>query len=101
MMLRLSESITPLIIQRLIIAQVTSGGGRKTEVLNTLKLRLEVAVCRSLIDAVIIAGVTFFSSMVMFGPGNIIISIKVSIFSAIMLGGLTLFTTLKTLMGKR
>lgn len=101
MMLRLSESIVPLIIQRLIIAQVSSGGGKKTEVLHTLRLKLEISAARAAVDAVIIGGVTFFSSMIMFGSSDIIMNIKLSLFSAIMLGGLTLFTTLKSQMSKK
>lgn len=100
-MLKLSESIIPLILQRLIIAQVGSSGAKKGEVLSSLRLRLEIAAARAAVDAIIIGGVTFFSSMIMLGSSDIIMNIKLSLFSAIMLGGLTLFTTLKSQMSKK
>ena len=100
-MLKLSESLVPLIIQRLIIAQIVSSRSGRNEVIHSLRLKLEIAVARAAVDAVIIGGVTFFSSMIMFGSGDILTNIKLSLFSATMLGGLTLFTTLKSQMSKK
>ena len=100
-MLRLSESLVPLIIQRLIIAQIVGGKSSRNDVIHSLRLKLEISAARAAVDAVIIGGVTFFSSMIMFGPDDIITNIKLSLFSATMLGGLTLFTTLKSQMSKK
>ncbi len=101
MMLRLSESITPLIIQRLIIAQVSSSGGRNTEVLHTLRLRLEVSVARSFIDAIIVSGISFFSSMIVLGYADILMNIKISFFSCVVMGGMSFFNELKSQMKQK
>ncbi len=96
MMLRLSESVTPLIIQRLIIAQVISGGGRKTEALHTLRLRLEVAAARAAVDAFIVGGISFFASLGALGFENLMLNIKLSTFSACTMCGLAFFNELKS-----
>lgn len=100
-MLCLSESLIPLIIQRLIIAQVSSSGGRMSEAFRTLKLRFEVATSRAIVDSFIVGGITFFSSMIAIGYGDIMVNIKISLSSSIMLGGLTFFNSLRTLVSNK
>ncbi len=101
MMLRLSESVTPLIIQRLIIAQVISGGGRKTEALHTLRLRLEVAAARAAVDSFIVGGISFFASFAALGYQTPMINIKLSFFSATTMAGLAFFNELKSQMKQK
>ncbi len=101
-MLRLSESLTPLIIQRLIIARVSSsGGGRKIEVLHTLRVRFEVAAARAVVDSFIVGGISFFASLVSLGHVDLFINLKVSLFSAVTMAGLTFFTELKKQMKQK
>ena len=101
MMLRLSESITPLIIQRLIIVQVSSGKASKTEILHNLRLRLEIAAARAIIDALIVAGISFFASLAALGYGDLALNVRLSFFSAVTIAGLTFFNELKIQMSRK
>ncbi len=93
--------MTPLIIQRLIIARVSSGGGRKVEVLHTLRLRLEVAAARAAVDAFIVGGISFFASFGALGFDNPILNIKLCLFSACTMCGLAFFNELKVQMRRK
>ncbi len=100
-MLRLSELIVPLIIHRLIITRVSSGKASRTEVFHTLRLRFEVAASKAVVDSLIVFGISFFSSFIALGYDNPMVNIKLSLFSAFTMSGLTFFSELKAQMRKK
>jgi len=98
MMLRLSESLVPLIIQRLIIAQIVSSKSGRSEVIHSLRLKLEIAAARAAVDSFIVGGISFFASLVALGYQTPLINIKLSLFSAFTMAGLAFFNELKVQM---
>lgn len=99
-MLKLSESFSSTLIQYLIISKVSRSNGKARSLFN-FWTGVRIAVTVSLVDAIIIGGISFFSSMIVLGYENILLNIKISLFSAMMLGGLTLFNTLKSRISKK
>lgn len=97
-MLRLSDSLTVFVVQHLIIARVSSNPVRKTDALRTMRLRLEVASVKALADAFIVGGISFFASLAALGYGDLIVNIRISLFSSITMAGLAFFNELRSKM---
>ncbi len=95
MMLRLSESLVPLIIQRLVIVQIMGGKPSRNDMIHSLRLRLEVASARAVVDSFIVGGISFFASLIALGHADILINFKISCFSSFTMAGLTFFNELK------
>lgn len=103
-MLNLSNSLTPILIQRLIIAQVQMGNeatGKRTEILKSLRTRLEIAFARAAVDGLIVSGISFFASLIALGYGDLALNIRISFFASVTMGGLSFFSEMKRYMSHK
>lgn len=99
-MLSLSRSVSSVLIQSLVISKVSCVPGRKTEAIRDLRLKFEVAAARGMVDAIIVGGIAFFSSLGVLGYDNILLNIKISCVSSFSIAGLTFFNEMRLLMKK-
>ncbi len=60
-----------------------------------LLLRFKRAAMYSFVDAILVGGVTFFSSMAVSGYDNLLMSIKIALISSVVTAGLTFFTEMR------
>ncbi len=93
----MSVSFASTIIKYLIISKV-SRSNEKTRALHDLGTTVRVAVAVAFVDSIIIFGITLFSSLIALGYSNLLINIKLSLFSAVTIAGLTFFNELKSKM---
>jgi len=91
-MLQLTDSTIEVVLKHLIIMKVTENN--KEHKLIHIN-RLKYILLRSSIDAFIVGGISFFSSMIVLGYDNILLNIKVAAISSTVTSGLTFFTELK------
>jgi hypothetical protein len=57
--------------------------------------RVNKAVLISFIDAVLIGGITFFSSMAAIGYDNLLVNVKIAFISSVVTAGLSFFTEIR------
>jgi Na+-driven multidrug efflux pump len=77
-----------------VIARV-SQTTEKTKTIHDLSTKIRLAVAIALVDSFIVGGISFFSSMLALGYGDIILNIQIALFSSLTMGGLTFFGELK------
>lgn len=91
-MLQLTDNTIETMLKHLVIMRV-DGNKKEHKIINIDKLKY--ILLRSFIDAIIVGGISFFSSMIALGYSDILLNIKISVVSSIVTSGLTLFTELK------
>jgi hypothetical protein len=93
-MLQLTDSTIEIMLKYLIIIRVDSSK-KEHKIIHIDKLKY--ILLRSFIDAFVVGGISFFSSMIALGYDDILLNIKLAIVSSVITSGLTLFTELKRL----
>jgi len=91
-MLQLTDNTIETMLKHLVIMRV-DGNKKEHKIINIDKLKY--ILLRSFIDAIVVGGISFFSSMIALGYSDILLNIKISVVSSIVTSGLTLFTELK------
>uniref|UniRef100_A0A6M3LDX6 Uncharacterized protein n=1 Tax=viral metagenome TaxID=1070528 RepID=A0A6M3LDX6_9ZZZZ len=100
-MLRITESLVPIVINHLVLIQVSNWKSRRTEELRSLKMKLEIAIVRAIIDSFIVGGISFFASLVALGTVDISVNIEMCFLSATTMAGLAFFNEMKSQMGRK
>jgi hypothetical protein len=93
-MLKLSDSFSSVIIQYLVIAKAAKTKD-KTRTLHDFGTKVRIATAISMVDASLVLGVSFFSSLIALGYDNLLLNIKISLFSAFTIASLCFFTEMK------
>ena len=91
-MLQLTDNTIETMLKHLVIMRV-DGNKKEHKIINIDKFKY--ILLRSFIDAIVVGGISFFSSMIALGYSDILLNIKISVVSSIVTSGLTLFTELK------
>lgn len=91
-MLQLTDNTIEIILKHLIIMKVDSN--KKEHKLIHIN-KLKYILLKASIDAIIVGGIAFFSSMTVLGYDNILINFKFMAVSSMFTSGLTFFTELK------
>ncbi len=91
-MLQLTDNTLEIILKHLIIMKV---GENKKEYKMIHIDKLKYITLKSLIDAFVVGGISFFSLMIVLGNDNILLNIKIATTSSMITSGLTFFTELR------
>ncbi len=91
-MLQLTDNAIEMMLKHLIIMRVDSNK-KEYKIIHIDKLKY--ILLKSFIDAIVVGGISFFSSITVLGYDNILLNLKLVTISSIVTSGLTFFTELR------